>query len=71
MTVNKNNSSNHTNNKAKEFDIEVLEYAELPKGYTPSEDEEYMNEMHLKYFRNKLLYQLTFVQPDEKVCLQY
>ena len=52
---NKNNSSNHTNNKVKQFDVEVLEYAELPKGYTPSEDEEYMNEMHLKYFRNKLL----------------
>lgn len=28
---------------------------ELPKGYAPSEKEEYMNEMHLEYFRRKLL----------------
>lgn len=28
---------------------------ELPKGYTPSEDEEYMCDLHLAYFRQKLL----------------
>lgn len=28
---------------------------ELPKGYTPSEDEEYMCREHLEYFRQKLL----------------
>lgn len=27
----------------------------LPQGYFPSPDEEYMNEMHLEYFRQKLL----------------
>lgn len=27
----------------------------LPKGYVPSEDEEYMNPMHMEYFRQKLL----------------
>jgi DnaK suppressor protein len=27
----------------------------LPKGYKPSEDEEYMNPQHLEYFRQKLL----------------
>ncbi|KTG16844.1 MULTISPECIES: RNA polymerase-binding protein DksA [unclassified Guyparkeria] len=28
---------------------------ELPEGYKPSEDEEYMNPMQLEYFRQKLL----------------
>jgi len=28
---------------------------ELPEGYKPSEDEEYMNQMQLEYFRRKLL----------------
>ncbi len=28
---------------------------ELPKGYKPSDDEEYMSAEHLEYFRNKLL----------------
>lgn len=28
---------------------------ELPEGYKPSEDEEYMNPMQLEYFRRKLL----------------
>jgi len=28
---------------------------ELPEGYKPSDDEEYMNELHLEYFRRKLL----------------
>jgi len=28
---------------------------ELPEGYTPSDDEEYMNPMQLEYFRRKLL----------------
>ncbi len=28
---------------------------ELPEGYRPSEDEEYMNPMQLEYFRRKLL----------------
>ncbi|MFI9653167.1 RNA polymerase-binding protein DksA [Guyparkeria sp. GHLCS8-2] len=28
---------------------------ELPKGYKPSEDEEYMNPMQLEYFRQKLM----------------
>lgn len=27
---------------------------ELPEGYAPSENEEYMNPMHLQYFKNKL-----------------
>lgn len=27
---------------------------ELPEGYVPSDDEEYMNPMHLEYFRRKL-----------------
>ena len=27
---------------------------ELPKGYHPSENEDYMNPMHLEYFRRKL-----------------
>ena len=29
--------------------------AELPKGYKPSEKEEYMNDMQLEYFRRKLI----------------
>lgn len=28
---------------------------DLPQGYTPSDSEEYMNPMHLEYFKNKLV----------------
>lgn len=31
-----------------------MEKVELPEGYKPSPDEEYMNPMHLEYFRRKL-----------------
>lgn len=31
-----------------------MEKVELPEGYKPSPDEEYMNPMHLEYFRQKL-----------------
>ena len=30
-------------------------FVDLPKGYKPSEDEEYMCQEHLEYFRRKLL----------------
>ena len=43
------------NAKSDNLDIDALEYAKLPEGYIPSDDEEYMSEMHLKYFKNKLL----------------
>lgn len=33
----------------------VITKVELPSGYKPSENEEYMNEFQLEYFRNKLL----------------
>lgn len=32
-----------------------LELAELPEGYVPSQNEEYMNKFQLEYFRRKLL----------------
>lgn len=32
-----------------------MEKVILPEGYTPSVDEEYMNPMHLEYFKQKLL----------------
>lgn len=31
-----------------------MEKVELPEGYKPSDKEEYMNSMHLEYFRQKL-----------------
>lgn len=32
-----------------------MEKVTLPEGYMPSADEEYMNSMHLEYFRKKLI----------------
>lgn len=37
------------------LDEKFLQYDELPKGYHPSEKEEYMSDKHLSYFKNKLL----------------
>lgn len=39
-----------TDSKAK-----IVERVELPKGYKPSSKEEYMNNLQLEYFRQKLL----------------
>jgi DnaK suppressor protein len=35
--------------------LEVLEQSSIPEGYRPSEDEPFMNERQLEYFRLKLL----------------
>ncbi|MDA0617588.1 MAG: TraR/DksA C4-type zinc finger protein [Proteobacteria bacterium] len=39
----------------------------LPKSYTPSEVEPYMNEMHLEYFRNELLTKRNHLQDEWEV----
>jgi DnaK suppressor protein len=41
--------------QAAESVVEVLEHPSIPEGYRPSEDEPFMNERQLEYFRQKLL----------------
>jgi DnaK suppressor protein len=35
--------------------LEVLEQPSIPEGYRPSDDEPFMNERHIEYFRAKLM----------------
>jgi DnaK suppressor protein len=41
--------------QAAESVVEVLKSPSIPEGYRPSEDEPFMNERQLEYFRQKLL----------------
>ena len=44
-----------TNENTKENIVVLQKNITLPDGYKPSEDEEYMCDLHLEYFRQKLL----------------
>jgi DnaK suppressor protein len=44
---------------------------ELPEGYEPSEDEEFMNDLHLEYFRQKLIEWKNSIIIDSRETLSH
>ena len=54
---------------AAEAVVKVLESADLPEGYRPSDDEPFMNKRQLEYFRRKLLFWKDDILRESKETL--